>query len=72
MNKESMEQALESLQIKLAYQEDTIEVLSETMIRQQEKMNKMEHLMNKMLEKLKSVSTEHSPINDKVELPPHY
>lgn len=72
INNASIEQALESLQVKLAYQEDTIEMLNQTVIQQQDKINMIERLMGKMAEKLKSMPTSESTINDQVELPPHY
>jgi SlyX protein len=71
-NSESIELALESLEIKLAYQEDTIEMLNQTIIQHQAKINSMEHLLAKIAEKLKSMPTTESTINDQVELPPHY
>ena len=42
---DAIEQALESLEIKLAYQEDTIEMLNQTVIKQQDKITLLEHLL---------------------------
>ncbi|MFT5283066.1 MAG: SlyX protein [Yoonia sp.] len=72
MTNESIEQALESLEVKLAYQEDTIEMLNQTVIQQQDKINSVVQLLGKLDEKIKSMPASDSPINDQEELPPHY
>ena len=69
---ELLEHAIESLEIKLAYQEDTIEMLNQTVISQQKKLNAMEDLVNKLAEKIKSMPSADAGINNEVELPPHY
>ncbi|MFT4655212.1 MAG: putative coiled-coil protein SlyX, partial [Patiriisocius sp.] len=51
MTNESIEQALESLEVKLAYQEDTIEMLNQTVIQQQDKINSVVQLLGKLDEK---------------------
>jgi SlyX protein len=68
----TIEQALESLEIKLAYQEDTIEMLNQTVIQQQDKINNLQHLLGKMAEKINSMPSSESPASDEIELPPHY
>lgn len=63
---------IESLEVKLAYQEDTIEMLNQTVIQQQNRLKNIEQLLEKITEKLKSMPASESQINDQVELPPHY
>jgi SlyX protein len=68
----AIEQALESLEVKLAYQEDTIELLNQTVIRQQDKIDTLQHLLGKMADKINSIPSDDLPANDQIELPPHY
>jgi SlyX protein len=72
VNDEFIEQAIESLQVKLAYQEDTIEMLNQTVISQQKKISAMEDMLSKMADKIKAMPASDAQINDGVELPPHY
>ena len=72
MTNESIEQALESLEVKLAYQEDTIEMLNQTVIQQQDKINSVVQLLGKLDEKINSMPASDSPINDQEELPPQH
>ena len=72
MSNELLEQAIESLEIKLAYQEDTLEMLNQTVISQQKKINALEELANKLADKIKSMPSPDAGINDATELPPHY
>ena len=69
---DAIEQALESLEIKLAYQEDTIEMLNQTVIKQQDKITLLEHLLGKMSDKINSIPSSDLPANNEIELPPHY
>lgn len=68
----AMQQDIESLQIKLAYQEDTIEHLNQVVTAQQGQLQRLEKLTQITSEKLKSLQSEQSNINDGTELPPHY
>ena len=72
MSNEIFEQAIESLEIKLAYHEDTLEMVNQTVISQQKKINALEDLVNKLADKIKSMPSPDASINDTVELPPHY
>jgi SlyX protein len=74
MNKDNslMQQDIEMLQVKLAYQEDTIEQLNQIVTQQQGQIQQLEKLTRSMLEKLKTLQSQESAINDGVELPPHY
>lgn len=68
----SFQQALETLEVKVAYQEDTIESLNQTVINQQEKITELELTVGKLIEKVKAMPSADMQINDGVELPPHY
>lgn len=63
---------LESLEVKLAYQEDTIESLNQTVIAQQDQIDRLEQKMRVMLDKLKSIEEPEMPSAGQIELPPHY
>lgn len=69
---ENLEHTLESLEIKLAYQEDTIESLNQTVIEQQKAIDLMAFKLEKMIEKVNSIPDSSSDSSNKVELPPHY
>lgn len=69
---EDLEHTLESLEIKLAYQEDTIESLNQTVIDQQKTIDLMTFKLEKIIEKVNSIPHSSSDSSDKVELPPHY
>lgn len=67
-----LQEQVESLQIKIAYQEDTIESLNNTVIKQQDMLDKHARLLEKMLEKLSSMKNDDIPTNEVDERPPHY
>ena len=71
-NSERMQQDIESLQVKLAYQEDTLEQLNQIVTSQQSQIQHLDKLTRSMLEKLKTIQTEENSISDGVEIPPHY
>lgn len=69
---EQMQHDIEILQMKLAYQEDTIEQLNLIVTQQQTEIQQLEKLTRSMLDKLKTLQNQENTINDGVELPPHY
>ncbi|MGB3724435.1 MAG: SlyX family protein [Glaciecola sp.] len=74
MNEHSQEitNALEGLEIKVAYQEDTIDMLNQTVIKQQNQIDVLQRTLDALIDKLKSSQEPDSQINDQIELPPHY
>jgi SlyX protein len=60
------------LEIKLAYQEDTIESLNQTVIAQQVKISQLEKTMSLVIEKMQSSATPEGVSSNQIELPPHY
>lgn len=69
---ENMKTEIEILEVKLAYQEDTIESLNQTVIEQQNKINQLQKQMELVIEKLKSEPRSGEGVSTDVELPPHY
>jgi len=65
-------QKIEVLEVKLAYQEDTIESLNQIVIKQQEKLAHLEKTLTYVVERLKSSAGSEQDINNEIELPPHY
>lgn len=63
---------IEVLEVKLAYQEDTIESLNQIVIKQQDKLAHLEKTLTYVIERLKSSAGSDQGINNEVELPPHY
>ncbi|MGB3724431.1 MAG: SlyX family protein [Glaciecola sp.] len=74
MNEYSQEitNSLEGLEIKVAYQEDTIDMLNQTVIKQQNQIDALQRTLDAVIDKLKSSQEPESQINDQIELPPHY
>ena len=68
----TINETLENLQIKIAYQEDTIETLNQTIIDQQDTITVLQLRLDKMVEKVRSISETSLPSEDNIELPPHY
>lgn len=68
----SLEQLVESLQVKVAYQDDTIGTLNQTIINQQKAIQDINYNLEKLVEKIKAIPESDSPSSDAIELPPHY
>jgi SlyX protein len=69
---EHLRSEIENLQVKVAYQEDTIEQLNKIVTEQQAQLQHLQKLSSKVIEKLQSVQVDDAPSFDAVELPPHY
>jgi SlyX protein len=63
---------IENLQVKVAYQEDTIEQLNKIVTEQQSQLHLLQKFSSKVIEKLQSIEVDDAPSFDAVELPPHY
>ena len=66
-----MQQDIEQLQIKVAFQEDVIEQLSQQLANQQQQMDKMAFQLKHVIDKLKQVQVS-AVSGDGNEPPPHY
>ncbi|MGQ8366494.1 SlyX family protein [Glaciecola sp. 1036] len=66
------EERIDYLEIKVAYQEDTIEQLNQTIIKQQLLLNELTERMQFLGEKLASIQVSNLASGDQVEIPPHY
>ena len=63
---------IEALQVKLAYQEDTVEQLNSIVTKQQSQIDELHTSLQAMKEKLKTLQTDDSLPSNEPELPPHY
>ena len=63
---------LEQLEVKVAYQDDTIEQLNSVVFEQQRSIERLQKQMQLMIERMKSAQQNSSNINAEHELPPHY
>lgn len=63
---------IEALEIKSAYQEDTIEQLNQVIIEQEARVSLVEQKMQLLIGKLKELQPEASTSFDEQEIPPHY
>ncbi|WP_229333594.1 SlyX family protein [Glaciecola sp. MH2013] len=69
---EEMQSAIEQLEYKVAFQEDSIEQLNSIIIKQQNLVDRHDELIQALMEKLKTMQSGSSQINQEHELPPHY
>lgn len=63
---------IEALQVKLAYQEDTVEQLNSIVTKQQSQIDELHTSLQAMKEKLKTLQTDDGLPSNEPELPPHY
>jgi SlyX protein len=64
---------LVDLETRLAYQDETLRVLSDTVARQQREIDRLQSLCRQMLERLKAQKDDALPPNSPdEEVPPHY
>lgn len=65
-----MEERITELEVKLAFAEDLLETLNQTVFRQQEQIARLEREMRDLRDQLQSLPVEPRSLRD--ELPPHY
>ncbi len=65
-----MEARVTELEVKLAFAEDMLETLNQTVFRQQEQIERLEREVRELGNLLSSLPTEPRSLRD--ELPPHY
>ena len=63
---------IEALEIKSAYQEDTIEKLNQVIIEQEARASAVEQKMQLLIGKLRELQPEAATSFDEQEIPPHY
>jgi len=63
---------IEQLQVKVAYQEDTIEALNQALIKQQRQIDELQFKMQHVSNKLKDMSSSNIASLDEETPPPHY
>ncbi|MBT1451429.1 SlyX family protein [Glaciecola sp. XM2] len=69
---QELKNEIESLQIKVAYQEDTIDQLNQVVTGQQKQLQDCQSLLAKVIEKVQTMQVSDNQGSDDVELPPHY
>lgn len=65
-----MDSRLTELEVKLAFAEDLLETLNQTVFRQQERIERLEREVREQRKLLQSLPTEQRSLRD--EIPPHY
>lgn len=65
-----MEERITELEVKLAFAEDLLETLNQTVFRQQAQIARLEREMRDLRDQLQSLPVEPRSLRD--ELPPHY
>jgi SlyX protein len=65
-----MDARLTELEVKLAFAEDLLETLNQTVFRQQERIERLERETRELRDLLQSLPTEQRSLRD--EIPPHY
>jgi SlyX protein len=63
---------IEELQMKVAFQENTIEELNQSIIAQQKQIDDLTFKMKHVTNKLKELSVSQLPNSNEHEIPPHY
>ncbi|MEM0912389.1 MAG: SlyX family protein [Pseudomonadota bacterium] len=69
---QDLQERIEALEIKSAYQEDTIDKLNTVIIEQEGRINTCERTMKLLVDKLKELQPNTSASFDQQEIPPHY
>lgn len=67
-----MQEQIEQLQMKVAFQEDTIETLSDALATQQRQIDKLVFQMQHVMDKLKQVQPSNIADASQETPPPHY
>ncbi|WP_144394288.1 SlyX family protein [Pleionea sediminis] len=69
----NLEEKVTDLECKLTFQEDTIEILNETVLAQQKSIDQLMEHMRKMQSQLVSLQQDHAVVSPEQEPPPpHY
>jgi SlyX protein len=63
---------LEQIEVKLAYQEDTIRELGDVIYRQQQLIDALQQLCRQLEERIASIADPGPPVPAEDETPPHY
>lgn len=66
-----IEKRLEELETKLAFAEDLIETLNQTVIRQQRQMDSLQQQLRLLLQQLRDMQPDDG-LTPREEIPPHY
>ena len=72
MNFEELQNRIETLETRQAFQEDTIESLNDVIIQQQKDIEKLDLKIEILQERIKQAATSHTEIAGEEPPPPHY
>jgi SlyX protein len=66
------EERLDELEAKLAFAEDLIETLNQTVIRQQRQLDSLQEQLRLLLRQMRDSQSDAEPTTLREEIPPHY
>ncbi len=69
---EQMKVAIEQLEFKIAYQEDSVEQLNDIVTNQQFAIDRQTQLLKGLVDKIKTIQVNNSEPDQGNDLPPHY
>jgi SlyX protein len=69
---EQMKVAIEQLEFKIAYQEDSVEQLNDIVTNQQFAIDRQTQLLKGLVDKIKTIQVSNSEPDQGNDLPPHY
>jgi SlyX protein len=67
-----LEQRLTELETKLAFAEDLVETLNETVIRQQRQLDSLQEQLRLLHQQMRDSQSDAEPTTLREEIPPHY
>lgn len=67
-----MDDRINELEIKLAFQEDLLETLNATVARQQQQMDLLQEQFRALYQQVRSAATTAADADPQQEIPPHY
>ena len=72
MNEKVLQETIMDLQARLAFQEDSLDTINMTVVRQQSKIDLLQREILRLKEMLEELRGAQEDAGDSIELPPHY
>jgi len=72
MNEKVLQETIMDLQARLAFQEDSLDTINMTVVRQQSKIDLLQREILRLKEMLEELRGAQGDAGDSIELPPHY
>lgn len=66
------DERLIEIETKLAYQEDLLESLNQLVIKQQDRVDMLELVCRRLLDRMKDIKEPGEAVGEQYEIPPHY